>query len=213
MNTFQNKLFHIAGLELVREAAKMNLQLTNPVCHLNGEDGTAQKLNIPLDEKMLSRHMLYLGNIGTGKTNAISQMVQQVKSKMTSNDVMIIFDTKGDFYEQFYDPEKDLVIISGRNEDAVGKPLIYATSKSFMDYFGINTAEDLPRIKEVLADQLVEPTVIKDTIPEEENTPPAEDLQQPATENTAEETDEDALLSVTEDGELVGKTHDEGEEE
>ena len=29
--------------------------------------------------------------------------------------------------------EKDLVIISGRNEDAVGKPLIYATSKSFID--------------------------------------------------------------------------------
>lgn len=42
--------------------------------------------------------------------------------------------------------EKDLVIISGRNEDAVGKPLIYATSKSFMDYFGINSADDLPKI-------------------------------------------------------------------
>ena len=27
-----------------------------------------------------------------------------------------------------------------------------------MDYFGINSAEDLPKIREVLADQLVEPT-------------------------------------------------------
>ena len=44
--------------------------------------------------------------------------------------------------------EKDLVIISGRNEDAVGKPLIYATSKSFMDYFGINSAEELPKISD-----------------------------------------------------------------
>ena len=29
--------------------------------------------------------------------------------------------------------DKDLIIISGRNEDMVGKPLIYNTSKSFMD--------------------------------------------------------------------------------
>ena len=58
--------------------------------------------------------------------------------------------------------EKDLVIISGRNEDAVGKPLIYATSKSFMDYFGINSAEDLPKISEVLMEELVLATNVKE---------------------------------------------------
>jgi segregation and condensation protein B len=58
--------------------------------------------------------------------------------------------------------EKDLVIISGRNEDAVGKPLIYATSKSFMDYFGINSTEDLPKISEVLMEELVQATVVND---------------------------------------------------
>ena len=58
--------------------------------------------------------------------------------------------------------EKDLVIISGRNEDAVGKPLIYATSKSFMDYFGINSAEDLPKISEVLMEELVMATNVKE---------------------------------------------------
>ena len=56
--------------------------------------------------------------------------------------------------------EKDLIIISGRNEDAVGKPLIYATSKSFMDYFGINSASDLPKINEVLMEELVRATVV-----------------------------------------------------
>lgn len=50
--------------------------------------------------------------------------------------------------------EKDLVIISGRNEDAVGKPLIYATSKSFMDYFGINSAAELPTISEVFNEEI-----------------------------------------------------------
>ena len=56
--------------------------------------------------------------------------------------------------------EKDLVIISGRNEDAVGKPLIYSTSKSFMDYFGINSADDLPKINEVLMEEIAKATVI-----------------------------------------------------
>ena len=58
--------------------------------------------------------------------------------------------------------EKDLVIISGRNEDAVGKPLIYATSKSFMDYFGINSSEDLPKMSEVLMEELVQSTNVKE---------------------------------------------------
>ncbi len=58
--------------------------------------------------------------------------------------------------------EKDLVIISGRNEDAVGKPLIYATSKSFMDYFGINSADELPRINEVLMEELIKSTGVSE---------------------------------------------------
>ncbi|HEV7331077.1 MAG TPA: SMC-Scp complex subunit ScpB [Flavisolibacter sp.] len=59
--------------------------------------------------------------------------------------------------------EKELIVITGRNEKLPGHPLVYATSKSFMDYFGINTPEDLPKIKEVLADQLVAPTVVNHT--------------------------------------------------
>lgn len=58
--------------------------------------------------------------------------------------------------------EKDLVIISGRNEDAVGKPLIYSTSKSFMDYFGINSTDDLPKISEVLMEELVQATIVNE---------------------------------------------------
>src|SRR5687768_15226206 len=54
--------------------------------------------------------------------------------------------------------EKELIIITGRNEALPGKPLVYATSKAFMDYFGLNSPEDLPRIKEVLAMQEVVPT-------------------------------------------------------
>jgi segregation and condensation protein B len=59
--------------------------------------------------------------------------------------------------------EKELIVISGRNEKLPGHPLVYATSKTFMDYFGINSPEDLPKIREVLADQIVEPTIVHHT--------------------------------------------------
>ncbi|HEX6334106.1 MAG TPA: SMC-Scp complex subunit ScpB [Flavisolibacter sp.] len=59
--------------------------------------------------------------------------------------------------------EKELIMISGRNEKLPGHPLVYSTSKTFMDYFGINSPEDLPKIREVLAEQLVEPTIVHHT--------------------------------------------------
>ena len=95
--------------------------------------------------------------------------------------------------------EKELIIISGRNEHAPGQPLLYTTSKNFMDYFGINSSEELPKIKEVLADQIIEPTVIKDIIqPEEDNT---------------EENDDAEALAVSDGGELIiNNEQGEGEE-
>lgn len=57
--------------------------------------------------------------------------------------------------------EKDLVVISGRKEEAVGQPLLYSTSKSFMDYFGINSPADLPKISEVMLEELVQATNVQ----------------------------------------------------
>jgi segregation and condensation protein B len=56
--------------------------------------------------------------------------------------------------------EKDLIVITGRREDAVGHPLVYGTSKSFMDYFGINNPEELPKVSEVMMDELVQATMV-----------------------------------------------------
>ena len=71
--------------------------------------------------------------------------------------------------------EKELIIISGRSEDMPGKPLLYITSRTFMDYFGINSVTDLPKIKEVLAAQTVEPTVIGEEYQSTEEKPLAVD--------------------------------------
>src|SRR6201985_2693725 len=59
--------------------------------------------------------------------------------------------------------EKELIVISGRNEEMPGKPLVYSTSKTFMDYFGITSPADLPKLKEVFAETLVEPTIMNHT--------------------------------------------------
>ncbi len=91
--------------------------------------------------------------------------------------------------------EKELIVISGRNEKLPGHPLVYATSKNFMDYFGINTADDLPKIKEVLAEQLVEPTYINHNVSETLN------VSESSTEETEEELD--GSLAVAENGELI----------
>ena len=56
--------------------------------------------------------------------------------------------------------EKDLIVITGRNEVLPGHPLVYATSKNFMDYFGLNTTDDLPKLKEVFDDTMVMPTTV-----------------------------------------------------
>lgn len=86
--------------------------------------------------------------------------------------------------------EKDLVVIAGRNEDAVGKPLIYTTSKSFMDYFGINSTDDLPKINEVLMEEMVQATIMNDE--RRQNTP-----------ESSENSNAETILAVTENGDIV----------
>jgi segregation and condensation protein B len=102
--------------------------------------------------------------------------------------------------------EKELVIITGRNENMPGKPLIYTTSKSFMDYFGINSSDDLPKIREILADQAIEPTVVKPVNREEET--PGETNVEIIVEQTSIE-----FLAVTPDGELISAVDDEEKKE
>lgn len=44
--------------------------------------------------------------------------------------------------------EKDLISISGRSSGP-GKPILYETSQSFMDHFGLKNQKDLPQLKDI----------------------------------------------------------------
>ena len=43
--------------------------------------------------------------------------------------------------------EKSLVRIAGRKE-TVGRPMLYGTSQEFLQYFGLNSVEELPKLEE-----------------------------------------------------------------
>lgn len=61
-----------------------------------------QHTYLNLDDDILSKHTLLIGGTGSGKTNTFYYFIEQLKRKMTANDVMIVFDTKGDFESKFY---------------------------------------------------------------------------------------------------------------
>ena len=44
--------------------------------------------------------------------------------------------------------ERNLITVTGR-EKAPGNPLLYGTTKFFLEYFGLNSLEDMPRLKEI----------------------------------------------------------------
>jgi segregation and condensation protein B len=79
--------------------------------------------------------------------------------------------------------EKELIVITGRRENSPGQPLIYATSKSFMDYFGINNTDDLPKLSDIMASESVEATAVGDSNPADEDIPVSDENTFVVTEN------------------------------
>lgn len=126
-----------------------------PRCAFIGVDGRGADTYVPIDANLLSRHIMLLGGIGTGKTNTFNQIVGQLRATMTNDDIMIIFDTKGDFYKKFYRPG-DIVI---SNDDT-------ATGANGKDYWNIfneieldeHMEENIVEISKSLFHQKIEKT-------------------------------------------------------
>ncbi|MCL1977661.1 MAG: type IV secretion system DNA-binding domain-containing protein [Candidatus Bathyarchaeota archaeon] len=105
------------SLTMLAEQGDANTQYRLGRCY-NGEndeqaicvfkDINGQK--VIFDENLLSKHLLFIGGIGTGKTNAIYQVIEQFQANLSENDVMVIFDAKGDYYKEFYRHGLDIVI-------------------------------------------------------------------------------------------------------
>ncbi len=61
--------------------------------------------------------------------------------------------------------EKELIEIVGRSTGP-GKPLLYAASPKFMDYFGLKSMDDLPQLKEFQAasEEIGEPSSLEEVV-------------------------------------------------
>ena len=71
-------------------------------------------------EEQMSKHLLMLGGIGSGKTNVFNFIVNQLKDNLDANDVMLIFDTKGDFQERFYQSRNPRHLLIGNDKKYAG---------------------------------------------------------------------------------------------
>jgi segregation and condensation protein B len=142
----------------------------------------------------------FLKRLSTAALEALS--IIAYKQPVTKSDIEAIRGVSSDYAIQKL-LEKELIIITGRNEALPGHPLVYCTSKNFMDYFGINTADDLPKLKEVFDEAMINATSVSESA-----------IQQEA-ERTAAETDQEATddrtIVVGPDGELVEVAADEEE--
>lgn len=98
------------------------------------QDPKTRKL-FGVSKDMLAYGLLAIGAPGTGKTNFFNMTLDRMISTMQSTDVIVIFDTKGDYLETFGHriPDEEKVII--------GNGEVYRTITSYHNVF----AEVMPR--------------------------------------------------------------------
>lgn len=103
-----------------------------------GTNGTGTQDSFVLNEKLLSQHLLLVGGIGSGKTNTFNHIMNSISPQLGPQDVMIVFDTKGDFYKEFY--RLGDIVISNDNT---------ACGATGVDYWNIiNEVEDDEHLEE-----------------------------------------------------------------
>lgn len=137
----QHHIKHLFGTSLIIDAQKYPIiDPEKSRCKLAGLNQKGNPLTLSLTDELFSKHLLFLGNIGTGKTNAISQIIRQIKSSLTENDLMVIFDTKGDFYQDFFESGRDVVITNQNNR--------FKGASNFWNLFAELKAGDPSTIKE-----------------------------------------------------------------
>jgi type IV secretory pathway TraG/TraD family ATPase VirD4 len=83
----------------------------NAGVYFYGREDGGKMPEVPLAGDTLSQHLFFLGSSGTGKTTVLRQTAKQIIDGMTGDDVMLIFDPKGDYL----DLKRDLdVVIDNR---------------------------------------------------------------------------------------------------
>ena len=95
------------------------------------------------------------------------------KQPLTKSEIELLRDVNADGVMKNL-VDKNLVRICGRKK-VPGNPYVYGTTRHFLEYFGLKSLKDLPRIEEFSAlaekKELLDVTLEEERIPEEENEP------------------------------------------
>jgi type IV secretory pathway TraG/TraD family ATPase VirD4 len=109
---------------------------------------TATGSEIFLSDTVLGGHLLVVGGIGQGKTNAMYHLLHHVREELTPKDMVIVFDPKGDYLHRFW-KQGDVVINDPRGAQDEKPWNIFAELQS-----GPEPSDDLGEIANEIAHTL-----------------------------------------------------------
>lgn len=90
----------------------VELQGDDSVCIL-GLNFKGKLTKLKISDEILSRHIMLMGNTGTGKTNVFDFILSELRRNSSERDVFIVFDSKGDFIKKHW-KENDQVLGNGK---------------------------------------------------------------------------------------------------